>query len=89
MIVVDHYVLPYEDILDWSEFSIRVPEHLLLQVPQILRAIPPKTVAAMQRRVAQVYEQVGPQVVWCCDIGMLTSIMRSFFGHLQHKCRQR
>jgi hypothetical protein len=58
VIVIDHYVLPYEDVLDWSEFSVRVPEHLLLDVPAILRAIPAKTVAAMQRRAARVYEQV-------------------------------
>mmetsp|Transcript_821 Transcript_821/g.2728 ORF Transcript_821/g.2728 Transcript_821/m.2728 type:complete len:953 (-) Transcript_821:2162-5020(-) len=66
VIVIDHYVLPYEEILDWSTFSVRVPEHLLLQVPDILRAIPPKVVAAMQRRAAEAYEQyfwsLGAQV---------------------------
>ena len=32
VIVVDHLVLPFEDLLDWENFSIRVPEHKLEQV---------------------------------------------------------
>ena len=32
VICVDHYVLPYADILDWENFSIRVPEHKFEQV---------------------------------------------------------
>ncbi|EGD72571.1 hypothetical protein PTSG_12156, partial [Salpingoeca rosetta] len=31
VIVVDHYVLPYQDLLDWETFSIRIPEHRLLE----------------------------------------------------------
>jgi hypothetical protein len=32
VIVTDHYVPPFADILDWESFSIRVPEHKLEQV---------------------------------------------------------
>jgi hypothetical protein len=32
VICVDHYVPPYSDILDWDNFSIRVPEHKFEQV---------------------------------------------------------
>ena len=32
VIVYDHYVLPFEDILDWESFSVRVPEHKLEKV---------------------------------------------------------
>ena len=32
VILVDHYVLPFEGLIDWENFSIRVPEHRLEQV---------------------------------------------------------
>lgn len=32
VIVVDHYTLPYSEILDWENFSIRVPEHRMMEV---------------------------------------------------------
>lgn len=32
VILVDHYVLPYSDLLDWENFSVRIPEHKLDQV---------------------------------------------------------
>ncbi len=36
VIVVDHLVLPFEDLLDWENFSIRVPEYKLEQVSTLL-----------------------------------------------------
>lgn len=39
VIVVDHYVLPFEDILDWENFSIRVPEHKLEQVWHVVGVV--------------------------------------------------
>ena len=66
VILIDHYVLPYDDILDWENFSIRIPEHKLEQVPDILRAIPAERVAAMHARLVFVYEtffrSLGTQV---------------------------
>lgn len=34
VIIVDHYTLPYKELLDWDNFSIRVPEHRMLEVRQ-------------------------------------------------------
>lgn len=52
--------------MDWESFSIRIPEHRLLELPDILRAIPPLKVRDMQERVIFVYEQffqsLGAQV---------------------------
>eukprot|EP00041_Stephanoeca_diplocostata_P023845 m.593869 g.593869 ORF g.593869 m.593869 type:complete len:321 (+) comp22397_c0_seq3:204-1166(+) len=56
VIAIDHYVLPYAMLLDWDSFSIRVPEHQLMQLPDILRAIPAARVDRMQQRAAEVYE---------------------------------
>lgn len=56
VIAIDHYVLPFNTLLDWESFSIRVPEHQLLQLPEILRAIPMATIERMQKRVTQVFE---------------------------------
>ncbi|EGD80002.1 hypothetical protein PTSG_10278 [Salpingoeca rosetta] len=57
VIVVDHYVLPYQDLLDWETFSIRIPEHRLLELPRILRSIPDEVVEMMQRRVVFMFEE--------------------------------
>ena len=57
VIVVDHYRLPFDELLDWSDFSIRVPEHRFEQLPAILAAIKPERVIEMQRNVVRVYEQ--------------------------------
>jgi hypothetical protein len=32
VILVDHYVLPFQSILDWDAFSIRLPEHRLFEL---------------------------------------------------------
>ena len=32
VICVDYVILPFQDLLDWDEFSIHVPEHLLESV---------------------------------------------------------
>ncbi|EGD75354.1 hypothetical protein PTSG_06430 [Salpingoeca rosetta] len=56
VIVVDHYVLPYQDLLDWETFSMRIPEHRLLELPRILRSIPDEVVEMIQRRVVFVFE---------------------------------
>ncbi|EGD78598.1 hypothetical protein PTSG_11756 [Salpingoeca rosetta] len=49
VIVVDHYVLPYQDLLDWETFNIRIPEH---QAPRgICGQSLMKVVEMMQRRV--------------------------------------
>eukprot|EP00050_Salpingoeca_kvevrii_P008731 m.304754 g.304754 ORF g.304754 m.304754 type:complete len:826 (-) comp17278_c0_seq1:63-2540(-) len=57
VIVIDHYRLPFAEFLDWSEFSVRVPEYRFHEIPKILRNLPPARVEQMQRRVVWVYEQ--------------------------------
>ena len=33
VILIDHYILPFEDTIDWDAFSIRLPEHQLSNLP--------------------------------------------------------
>jgi len=43
VIVVDHYTLPYKELLDWENFSIRVPEHRMMEVGKLPPyAVPPQ-----------------------------------------------
>ena len=48
--------LPFNRLLKWDEFSIRLPEHRLEELPAILKAIPAATVIRMQKEVVRVYE---------------------------------
>ncbi|EGD78401.1 hypothetical protein PTSG_09096 [Salpingoeca rosetta] len=57
VIVVDHYVPPYQDLLDWETFSICIPEHRLLELPRVLRSIPDEVVEMMRKRVVFVFEE--------------------------------
>lgn len=56
VIIIDHYTLPYNDLLDWDEFSVRVPEHRMLEIPDILAKISDEKRQQMQERVVFVYE---------------------------------
>ena len=48
--------LPFDRLLQWDEFSIRLPEHRLGELPAILQAIPDETIIKMQKEVVRVYE---------------------------------
>ncbi|KAI3869935.1 hypothetical protein MKW98_002824 [Papaver atlanticum] len=54
VIISDHYVLPFSDILDWSQFSIQVPVDKIPELKAILLAIPNKRYRQLQKRVKQV-----------------------------------
>lgn len=56
VILIDHYVLPFDMLLDWGTFSIRLPESKLEELPTILKAIPADKVVTMQKEVVRVYE---------------------------------
>ena len=54
VIVDDQIVLPFCSVLDWRRFSVRIRAEQIPQLPTILRAISPQTVAQMQARLAEV-----------------------------------
>lgn len=54
VIVDDEIVLPFCSVLDWRRFSVRIRTADVSKLPQILRAIPPQQIAAMQARLAEV-----------------------------------
>lgn len=49
-------VCSYEDLLDWDEFSIRVPEHRMMDIPKILNDLSAEKIRRMHERVVFVYE---------------------------------
>ena len=54
-VVVDgKLVLPFCQVLDWTEFSVRISPAQIPQLPSILRAIPAEKVKRMQARLAEV-----------------------------------
>ncbi|KAI3833554.1 hypothetical protein MKW92_017237 [Papaver armeniacum] len=54
VIMSDHYVLPFSDVLDWSQFSIQVTIEEIPQLKTILQAITDEQYHKLQKRVIQV-----------------------------------
>ncbi|KAL4333994.1 hypothetical protein GQ457_07G037720 [Hibiscus cannabinus] len=54
VIVSDHYVLPFSDVLDWSKFSVVVPVAKIPEIKTILQGISEKEYLKKQRRVLAV-----------------------------------
>ncbi|KAI3995637.1 hypothetical protein MKX01_028358 [Papaver californicum] len=54
VIISDHYVLPFSDVLDWSQFPVQIPVERIPELKTILLAIPDKKYLQLQKRVRQV-----------------------------------
>lgn len=57
VIVADDFVLPFADCLDWSTFSLRLRESQLLQLPDLVRAIPSEQMIRMQENALAAYRR--------------------------------
>ncbi|KAK3039983.1 hypothetical protein RJ639_027173 [Escallonia herrerae] len=51
VIICDHYVLPFSDVLDWTQFSIRIQVEQIVELKTILQGIPNGKYLRMQKRV--------------------------------------
>lgn len=54
VVIKDHYVLPYSDVLDWSQFSVQVPVDKIPEIKKILEDIPFSKYMEMQKKVIEV-----------------------------------
>jgi hypothetical protein len=58
VVLNDHYVLPFDDLVPWLEVAIVVPEEHLLRLPLLLAQVTGPERAAMQRKGRFVYETI-------------------------------
>lgn len=54
VLISDHYVPPFSDVLNWKSFSVEVPVSEIPNLKRILAGISPRQYIRMQRRVVQV-----------------------------------
>ena len=59
VIVMDGIQMPFENVLDYSAFAVRIAEADVPRLPAILRAIPRARIAALQAGLAQVRSRFG------------------------------
>lgn len=59
VILADEIELPYENVLDWSKLSVKIPERDAGRVLEILRAIPGKVVEAKRAAIDKVWRSVA------------------------------
>lgn len=51
VIIADHIVLPFNDVLNWEKFSVSLPESEVPNMKRILKGIPDKDYRSMQHRL--------------------------------------
>ena len=56
VVVQDEILVPWENVLDFGSFGLRIPRAQLPRLPQILRAIPEERVRELQRGLVAVWE---------------------------------
>lgn len=54
VILSEHYVLPFSDVLNWASFSVQIPLSQIPNLKTILQSIPVNKYVQMQKRVKQV-----------------------------------
>lgn len=54
VLISDHYAVPFNDVLNWSEFSVQIPVEKIPQIKEILKEIPYEKYLRLQRRVRMV-----------------------------------
>ncbi|QCD97996.1 glucuronyl/N-acetylglucosaminyl transferase EXT2 [Vigna unguiculata] len=54
VLISDHYVPPFSDVLNWKSFSVEVSVEEIPKLKEILLSISPRQYIRMQRRVVQV-----------------------------------
>ena len=59
MIVMDGIEMPFENVLDYSAFSVRLPEADVANLPVILRSIPSAEVARLRAGLKLVRSRFG------------------------------
>lgn len=57
VIVTDELYLPWADELNWSEFSVIIPENLIPKMEEILLSFPEEKIQQMQNKLKEVYPQ--------------------------------
>ncbi|WP_338430028.1 exostosin domain-containing protein [Synechococcus elongatus] len=57
VVLADDWVLPFSELLDWSEFSLQITEDQCFNLPQILQKISIDEWQGMQQRLQLVYQQ--------------------------------
>lgn len=73
VVIMDGVHVVYESILDWSSFSIRIPEADIDQTLEILLAIPEKKLKLLQTHLARVWNR--------CEMENLHSPFTSYATH--------
>jgi hypothetical protein len=57
VIITNDYYLPWEDELNWEEFSVLIDEDQIPYIPEVLAGFSDEQVERMRTRLTEVYEE--------------------------------
>ena len=56
VLLSNSWTLPFEELLDWSKFSLNVDERNILQLPSLIRSISDETILSMRQQALFIYK---------------------------------
>ncbi len=56
VVLADNWVLPFSELVDWTQAAVVVEERLLLQVPEIIRSFSQAQVFTMRQKTQVLWE---------------------------------
>jgi Exostosin family. len=75
--------LPFQEVIDWSKFTLNIDERTLLQLPSLIRSIPDQIILSMRQQALFIFRTYFSSVSTLLSTMFEVSSILLFFSILQ------